>query len=222
MKKMTTQGVLMLAVVALISLAPSVEAQGIRWAGAVSPNSSGRESILHAPDDSFTAVDPPLLVNAFGATMRYAGLARLLGVSDASLARADVIGFEGNGGHGAGVDRGWESSIWTFSDGMNVRRVSFNELVGASPHPGSDPAVIGTGSITGAAYSSFFGMCSADPKNPVVSYILISLRSGRPVINSASPSFSIKLENGVRPDRSFGEGTPDPDAIGIFSACPAK
>src|SRR5713226_7166823 len=103
MKNSAYKSLLFLSALAVFSIATSVQAQGIRWAGSVNPIGSGRENILHAPDNTFTAVDPPLTMSSFGPTMRYSGLARLLGVSDAILSRANVIGFEGNGGHGAGV-----------------------------------------------------------------------------------------------------------------------
>src|SRR4030095_15122507 len=147
-----------LLVALLIVTATEVNAQDIRWGGVVNPGGgSERENILHAPDHRYTAVDPPLTVSSFvpGAagvlngragvypsTMHYSGLARLLGVSEALPPRANVIAFEGNGGSTVGVDAGFEGSEWTFTDGLNTRRVSFNEAIGASPRPGSDPSVI--------------------------------------------------------------------------------
>ena len=220
---------LLITICALVGCSTAIRAQDIRWGGAVTPGGSERENILHAPDHRYTAVDPPLTVSSFvpGArgvlntregvnpsTMHYSGLARLLGVSDALLARADVIAFEGNGGHGAGIDNGWESSDWSFTDGINTRRVRFNELVGASPHPGSDPTVIATGSISSSAYSSFFGMCSKDHDSPVISYRLFDLHSTAPALVTSRREFSVTLANGTG-----GEGSPDPDAIGVFVAC---
>jgi len=209
--------------------------RGIRWAGNVDLPGSGRVNILHAPDGQYTTVDPALTVTQFGPPMSYPDLSRLMAaVPPADLARADVIAFEGNGGSGAGVDGGWESSRWAFSDGSTSRTVVFNECLGARA---SDPRVIATGSIRGAdgrvtsgdaAYRSFFGMCSPDPTNLVVSYILFDLHSLRPAINTSSRSFAIKIENfHVGPAGSSGdcerghsgEGTPDPDAVGIFSVC---
>jgi hypothetical protein len=221
MKRRVFSSVFALGLFATLGVMSSVHAQGIRWASSVDPIGSGRENILHAPDNLITGAAPTLTMNGFGPTMRYSQrrLAEMLGVTEALLSRADVIAFEGNGGHGAGVDDGWESSIWTFGDGIGTRTVVFNELVGASPHPGSDPAVIATGSITNVPYSRFFGLCSPDPTNFIVSYILIDLHSTGTVIDTTSPRFTIRLENGRRDDGSFGEGTPDPDAVGIFSNC---
>jgi hypothetical protein len=216
------------AVFAILCLAASARAQDIRWAGVVNPSSSERENILHAPDNRITPVDPPLVVsgflpgvrgpldtasNLYPSTMHYSGLARLLGVSERILARADVIAFEGNGG-GFGT---WESSEWTFSDGVNVRRVSYDYRVGPFPNPGGDPAVIATGDIDNTAYSAFFGMCAASRDGAKMSYILFDLDSTAPVINARSQGFSITLANGTG-----AGGSPDPDAIGVFASCRTK
>ena len=223
---------LIIALSATLSLVTSVQAQDIRWGGMVSPTGSERENILHGPDHRYTAVDPSLTVssfvpgsvgilnteaNVFPSTMHYSGLAGLLGVSDAILAQADVIAFEGNGGGAPGPDGGWESSDWTFTDGINVRNVRFNELVGAFPSPGSDPSVIATGSITSSAYSAFFGMCSSDLDNPVISYILFDLHSKGTAIDTRRPGLSITVANG-----SGGQASPDVDAIGVFVPCRTK
>lgn len=203
----------------LLCLASSANAQVIRWAGNVDV---ARPQALHAPDNQITPVDPPIRLNNFATRMRYFGVASLLGVPEEMLAQAEVIAFEGNGGHGAGVDYGWESSIWTFSDGIRTATVPFNELVGAYRwyRPASHPAVMATGSLSSAAYSAFFGMCSPELDSHIVSYILFDLDALSPSIDTASPNFSIRIANGYQPDGSFGEGTPDPDAIGLFSNCP--
>ena len=237
MKLTREQSLLALTVFTVLCFTTSVQAQVIRWAGRVDVGGD-RVSILHAPDDRFISLAPPITVSDFGFNpsapapgMRYSGLARLLGLPDSVLAKADVIAFEGNGGHpgGAGISNGWESSIWTFSDGINSHSVRFTELVSPSQYPTLYPALIANGSIRGAdgtfssggnAYNAFFGMC---PPNPgVISYILFDLDAIRPAINTASPNFSIRVENGFTADKKFGEGTPDPDSIGIFSSCPSK
>lgn len=216
----------------------SAPPRSVRWAADVTPSWSGRLNILHAPDNRTTTVDPPLTITQFGTPMRYPDFGSLLtAVPAADLARTDVIAFEGNGGHGAGIDIGWESSIWTFSDGVNTRTVYFNECLGAA---GSDPRIVATGSIKGpdgsflsgnAAYSAFFGLCSPDPNNPVVSYILFDLHSISPAIDTSSPYFSISIENyyigppmgpGDCLPGHTGEGSPDPDAVGIFTTCSGK
>src|SRR3954470_5300015 len=96
-----------LALCAMFGFALAVNAQDIRWGGVVNPGGgSERENILHAPDHRYTAVHPPLTVTSFvpgsrgvlntrggvkPSTMHYSGLARLLGIPEKTLARADVI-----------------------------------------------------------------------------------------------------------------------------------
>jgi hypothetical protein len=168
---------------------------------------------------------PPLTITQFGTPMRHPDFAGLLtAVPAADLARSDVIAFEmQNCCSAAGIDFGWESSVWTFSDGVNTRTVYFNECLGAA---GSDPRVVATGSIRCSAYRSFFGMCS-DPFDPLVSYILFDLHSISPAIDISSPYFSIGIENyrigsnDCKPGDT-GEGTPDPDAVGIFTTCSGR
>jgi hypothetical protein len=225
MKLTHSKSLLALSAFAVLCFATSVQSQTIRWVGMVSEPS--RSDMLHAPDNRLTTVGVVggITVKDFGPVMRYSGLAALLGVPESVLARADIIAFEGNGGGGAGVEGGWESSKWTFTDGSNKYVAKFNEKVGKS----SDASVIANGCIKGAdgkctsggnAYRAFFGVCSPDPQGLVVSYILFDLHSVRPAINTTSSKFAITIEN--LPGGSFGEGTPDPDAIGVFTACPSK
>ena len=197
----------------------TAQAQAVRWAGKVDvvlPN------LLHAPDDRISAVSSGPTLGDFSPTFRYSRLSSLLRVSDRDWARADVIAFEGNGGHGAGVEGGWESSIWTFTDGTNTYVAKFSELVGRS----SDPSVVANGSIVGAdgtvssggdAYRAFFGICSPNPENKVVSFILFDLDAVRPRVDYNSPRFQVRIQNRAP---GFGEGTPDPDAVGVITKCP--
>lgn len=207
--------ILMIAGSAFTS-APPPSTQYIRWAGEANPSASLRSNILHAPDNTSTPLDPPILVSRFGSVMPYRNLHALLGVSRGVLARADVIMFEGNGGGGAGPFNGWESVVITFSDGTNTRTVSYNELTG----PASDATVIATGTFDNADYRDFFGMCTPNPNK--ISYLLLDLHSTSPAIDTANSLFQIFMTNGNRPDGSFGEGTPDPDAVGIFASCPSE
>jgi len=208
----------------------SAQSEGVRWAGQAVPSESFRLNILHAPDTRYATVDPPVTVSSFGPIMRHPGIRNLLGLSKADFARADVIAFEGNGGYGPGVDKGWEGSIWTFADGANTYVATFNEKLGAA---GSDPTIVKTGSILGpdgtietgyVAYSNFFGLCCPDPgpnAGKVVSYILFDLDSVSPAIDTASPNFTIKIENNITGNDTpqNNNGTPDPDAIGILKRC---
>jgi len=231
MNRKAYQYLFVLTALAVLCLGTRVQAQVIHWAGKVDV---GRVNIIHAPDYRLTSL--PVTITEFrtfgdppAPGIRYSGLARLLGLTERVLARADVIAFEGNGSHpgGAGISNGWESSTWTFSDGINSLTVRFNELVPPAQYPTMYPALVANGSIRGAdgqfssglnAYTAFFGMCPAGPG--VISYILFDLDSIKPAINTASPNFSIKVQNAGGP--ASGEGTPDPDAIGIFSSCRIK
>jgi hypothetical protein len=197
----------------------------IRWAGESSVAGWRGSNALHAPDLSFTTFDPSMTLGNFGNSMRYSNLEKLLGVSKEVLAKADVIAFEGNGCGGAGKFNGWESTTFNFMDGSNSRTVSYNENQGMA----SDSSILATGSIETEKYGDFFGMCNLkdtkctakgfEGRPTYVSYILIDLDVGTPLIRKDSPTFSIQATNGYRTDGSFGEGTPDPDAIGIFSSC---
>ena len=206
--------------------------RSVRWAANVNPSWSGRTNILGVPDNRDTPLAPPLTITEFGTPMRYPDFGSLLSsVRPADLARADVIAFELGT---AGVDEGFESGIWTFSDGVNTRLVRFNECLGAA---GSDPRIVATGTIRGpggrretgnAAYRNFFRLCS--PDGQFISFILFDLHSLRPVIDVTSRNFSISIENyhtGTPSDPACGpgltgEGGPEPDAVGIFSTCSEK
>jgi hypothetical protein len=137
------------------------------------------------------------------------GLAAFLGVSESTLARADIIAFEDNG-FAPALSGGWESSHWLFSDGTSTFALDFNETTVPAT---SIPGVVANGSVSGASYTEFFGI----PPFPstVASYLLFDLP---PTINTASPAFSVRVSGGLAGE---GEGTPDVDAIGIL-ACPCK
>ncbi len=200
----------------------------IRWAGESNISGARGSNVLHAPNLSFSTFDPTMSLTNFGYPMRYSNLEKLLGVTKEVLAKADVIAFEGNGCGGAGQFNGWESVIFNISDGSNSRTVSYNESKG----PVSDSTILATGSIETEKYGDFFGMCNLkkeitmcqtkgwEGKPTYISYLLIDLDVGTPMINKESASFSIQATNAFRADGSFGEGTPDPDAIGIFTSCP--
>jgi len=221
----------------------SVQSEGVRWAGKDVSLGSFRPNTLHAPDTRYTAVNPgaPVTVSSFGPIMRHAGIRNLLGISEADFARADVIAFEGNGGYGPGADKGWEGSIWTFTDGANTYEATFNESLGAAR---SDPSIVKTGSIIGpdgdirtgyVVYSNFFGLCCPDPDllkaARVISYILFDLDSITPIdttrpdfaittIDTTSPNFAVTIKSDIRRGTlEHNDETPDPDAIGILKRC---
>jgi hypothetical protein len=88
----------------------------IRW-----PTDSSRgPALVGPPDDQFIAVAPDseATVAAFDCGTLYANLAALLGVPVSTLAAADVIAFEGNGGSpGEGADgraaNGCSPTVWS-------------------------------------------------------------------------------------------------------------
>ena len=181
----------------------------ILWASKLlSASSPTPSNILGPPDGQSTTLSTTgqVVVAAFRGGGFYPLLSLLTGVTAAQLARADVIAFELNGNAPA-PSGGWESTRWTFEDGTNSATVDWNEVAGTA-NPTS--ALVASGSIAGASYATFFGFSSAGV-GKVVSYILLSLPAP---LDLSSGSLRIKITgwNGT----GHGEGTPDPDAIGIF------
>ena len=121
-----------------------------------------------------------------------------------------MIGFEFNGGSPA-PSGGWESSRWRFTDGVHSLTVDFSELVGASV----PAAVVGNGSLSAAAYNLFFSV-QTPRSDTVMSYLLFDLPD---TIDLDSPTFAITVASGQSVGLP-GEGTPDPDAIGIVRHVP--
>lgn len=169
---------------------------------------------LAAPDARTNTLGA-MQVGAFGGGRAYPGLAALLGVSDAVLARADVIAFELNGGS-PGESGGFESGRWVFIDGVNPpHEIDFDATRDWRTIPGVIAnGTIGGGStreVSGANYSRFFGIV---PETDVfVSYILFDLP---PAVDASAPSFSVKVSSFA----GAGEASPDVDAIGVLSCAP--
>lgn len=179
----------------------------ILWAGnVVQTNHSNAQNILGKPNGEMAGMgkDSSIRVGDFRGGF-YPDLSNLLGVPAKVLVKADVIAFEFNGGS-PGPSGGWESSHWTFSDGKSELSVAFDESAKAT----RPAAVVANGSCSVARYSEFFGFTPTADLGTVVSYILFALP---PKMNMGSPEFTIQLAGG---GELPGEGTPDPDAIGIF------
>lgn len=136
--------------------------------------------------------------------------ASALGMTDAQLLGYDLIAWEANGGAPASGG-GWESVNLIFTDGALTISTQFNEITTM----GTNPAIgLTTGSITGAVYNALHGTSVAG--DSVWSYLLIDLPA---YMNTASSSFAVAIAaTGAVP--GYGEGTPDPDAIGLLSAIP--
>lgn len=187
----------------IFALAPSY-AVPIRWASGGTPVGS---SAFGEPDGaSGLESSTSLGITGFDAAIDYFGLAAFLGIPAATLAHADLIAFESNGGSPA-QSGGWESSRWLFSDGATSFTVDFSELVGAFVLP----AVIANGSVTGSAYDAYFGLATGSA-SPVMSFLLFDLPDS---LDSTSPVFSVSMVGGAAVGLP-GEGTPDPDAIGLI------
>jgi hypothetical protein len=174
----------------------------IRWAGA---SDSGPE-VIGAPDEASVGLPAgaDVTVAKFDCGTLYAGLAAFLGVPAATVAAADVIAFEGNGGH-PGESGGWESSKWSFTDGIRSAGVVLDAVAGTSTPPG---IVLANGSVTGDAYRSYFGIPTSSGQT-VFSFMLFDLPAA---VDVDRPSFRVTVA--AYPS---GEGTPDPDAIGVLA-----
>jgi hypothetical protein len=187
----------------------------ILWATQELKSNAGHPQLaLGAPDAQAASVTEKqfITVSTFSEGRIYSDLVSLLNgskggdaVTAPTLARAKVIAFEMNGGHPA-PSGGWESCQWTFDDGSNSVSVDWDERVG-EPRPAQ---VVANGSTDGASYAAFFGIAPNPPSSDVVSYILFDLPEA---IDFASLQLKITVKWW---DGTHGEGTPDPDAIGIL------
>ena len=199
---------LAIAALALLGSAGAAAAQAvptIRWAG--KDTVAGR--VVGPPDLAAVPVSPEFGVTAadFRCGTSYANLAELLGVGADVLAQADVIAFELNGGS-PGENGGWESADWLFRDGVHSFHVVWDAVANRSDPVGS---VLANGSLSAARYRAYFGIAGTT-HDEVISFQLLRVP---PQINRESGRFRIRVAG-----FASGEGTPDPDAIGVFArAC---
>jgi hypothetical protein len=70
---------------------------------------------------------------------------------------------------------------------------------------------VAVGSLDAEAYRRFFGFAGFSAETRVVSYIIFDLP---PTIDTLSPRFTVRVSGG---SALPGDGTPDPDAIGVFA-----
>lgn len=134
-------------------------------------------------------------------------LAGFLGVPASDVTSADVLAFEGNGGHPA-PGGGWESSTWFFNDLKQSYAETFDENLAHGTIFSGRRAVFKTGTVTGAAFNRFFGVTGG---NPAMSWMLIRLPADIDTQPLDPVRFSVRVSGALR-----GEGSPDPDAIGII------
>jgi hypothetical protein len=188
------------AIATLPAVAAAQVITQIRW-----PEGASRAELVGPPGGGIVTVAPgqAATVSRFACAGLYAGLAELLGVSGETLRGADVVAFEANGGS-PGESGGWESSRWTFSDGQSSVTVTVDALANTVDPPG---AVLANASITSGAYTRFFGLTPVDGQ--VISFLLIDVPAG---IDVDSRRFEASVEG-----YASGEGTPDPEAIGLIS-----
>jgi len=193
------------AVLVLGGLAGTARAQAvhsIRWAG--KDTSSGL--VVGQPDMRSVSVSPSsgVTVSDFRCATQYANLAALLHVAPDVLARADVIAFELNGGS-PGEHGGWESADWLFRDGVTSYRVVWDAVANRA-EPAE--ALLANGSLTAASYRAYFGIAGGGP-DTVVSYQLLRLPTA---LRTDSTAFRVTVFG-----FASGEGTPDPEAIGVLT-----
>ena len=131
-------------------------------------------------------------------------------VSAEDLARADVIGFERNGGSPA-LGGGWESCDWSFTDGTTTVAFTWDGRAGAP----RDSHVVANGSVRGRDYVRCFDAAASPAHEPigddeVISFLLFSL----PELRTADNAFTITISASHPP--TPGEATPDIDSIGVI------
>ncbi len=169
---------------------------------------------LGRPNGQFAGISDfhDLWLRGFTRKLNYRGLAKALGVSDADLARADIIAFEANGGSPASGG-GWESSLWFFTDLSRAYAETFDETVGLGTIAAGRRARFMTGDMLGAEYGAYFGV--SVPPAEHFSWILIDVPND---IDVHSPNFSVWVSGAdVHPGAGGDEGTPDPEAVGVLS-----
>ena len=192
----------------------------ILWAGKVLDSDGGHPDLVLGPPDGRSNMLGLMTMGNFQGGFHPDLLPLLNGsrggdvVTASTLARADVIAFELNGG-GPASSGGWESSRWVFSDGgSSVVTVDWDETAGAI----RPREVIANGSTDQSNYVSFFGIAwPPEVVSPVISYILFDLP---PTFDISSPTLKIRVSGWA--DGKHGEGTPDPDAIGILACQPQR
>ena len=199
----------------------SAQASTIEWASTVSNfNFSNAENALGQPDnlmasfyDNNSATTETATYSGFGDgdNVNYdsTAFASLLDTTEALIAQADFISIEFNG-TGGGL---FETSDWSFSDGINNFSVSY---VFNDPAAGS---IIGVGNISTANYANFFGLQDYEQiygHGGEWAYILFDI-NGFSYINPFSSNFSVTLSAVGGPNNI---DSPEPDVMGRMGTNP--
>lgn len=203
----------------LIGIVNCAEAVTVDWASIVSDsNVPSAASALNRPDGvhaSFYDISGlPLYAtySGFGegdnANYSTSGFAALLGVGEATLAKADFFTAEVNGGRASSI---YENGLWEFIDGSNYLSVNFD-----SANPGASEAVIAYGSVNIDDYANFFGFINPITYHHNWAFLLFDV-DGNSNVNMASNNLSIRL---TASNIGVGPADPDPDVMGRIQSIP--
>lgn len=202
------------AAVAVLSTEAVASGQTVWWAASATRliDGSPNGGVTGVPDGlvSGTTGNGAHRVSNFTLPVSYAGLAGFLGVSPGLLSQADFIGFERNGT--APLGGGWESTHFTFADGINSTIVDLDELTGGASPPSW---LLATGSVPGTAYDTYFSPSSSSPPNEVYSWVLFDVPS---TFNLADLTVTVEAGSAYGLP---GSGTPDPDAYALLVPSPS-
>ena len=191
------------------SMAQAAITTDVRWA--LSANNGAQGLVTGTPDGQIFGLGatPSIVTSNFNTNpTQYSDLHTLLGISSLVLGQAEIIAWEGNGGGAPAGFNGWESTRFFVSDSQGGIFLNHDEA-GASLLPG----ILATGSVSSAAYESYFNLPSGSSPN-TMSWILLDVPDG--FLNYNDPVFSIEIIAGNSVGLG-GAGTPDPESIGIIS-----
>lgn len=206
--------------VLLVGIVSSAHAINIDWASVVSDsNVPSAASALNSPDGvhaSFYDISGlPLYAtySGFGegdnANYSTPGFAALLGVGEATLAKADFFTAEVNGGRASSI---YENGLWEFIEGSNYLSVNFD-----SANPGASEAVIAYGSVNIDDYANFFGFINPITYHHNWAFLLFDV-DGNSNVNMDSNNLSISL---TASNIGVGPADPDPDVMGRIQSIPS-
>lgn len=208
------------------SLAPApAAALTLRFAGSVSvvQNVTAEDNSLGPPDAALANMHGPeptypvpgdLILSDFGEEVAYgtAGLASLLGVSEALLLAADAIAVEVGRVPQGGTPDGYETSTHTFSDGAGSREVG-NVYLGAF-----DPEIVARPTIFASEYDAFFGTTTPPPAEGIFTYSFLLFdfdAAPGDALDVLAPGFTWRVLGG-----DLSTGSPDPEFFAVVVPVP--